>query len=79
MINCATYKGNSLLGTYIKGNGIKNAFIHREGKHWQVLEGDAENLTGFLAGEFKTKREAKKLKEEINSLISNWRELPDHE
>lgn len=70
MINCTTYKGNSLLGKYIEGNGIKSAFVWREGKgHWQVLEGDAKKLTGFLAGEFKTKREAEKLKEEINSLI----------
>lgn len=58
------------MGKYIEGNGIKSAFVWREGKgHWQVLEGDAKKLTGFLAGEFKTKREAEKLKEEINSLI----------
>ncbi len=70
MINCTTFKNNPLLGRFIEGNGIKNAFVWREGKgRWQVLEGDAENLTGFLAGEFKTKKEAKELKEEINSLI----------
>jgi hypothetical protein len=70
MINCTTFKGNALLRTFVEGNGIKSAFVWREGKrHWQVFEGDAEKLTGFLAGEFKTKREAEELKQEINNLI----------
>lgn len=68
-INCTSFSGG-MLKRYIEGNGIEGAFVWREGpRHWRVLEGKPSEKTGFLAGEFKTKREAKSLAEKINCLI----------
>jgi len=69
MINSTSFSG-PLLKRYLELNGIRDAYVWRESaRHWQVMEGNAENLTGFLAGEFRTKREAENLKDKINKLI----------
>ncbi len=70
-MNATIYSNNpSLLKKYLKGNGIINAFVWKEGRgEWQVLEGKSAELTGFVAETFKTKREAVKLRDEINFLI----------
>lgn len=52
--------GSALLKAYIQANGIKAAFVFKEGnQQWQVYIGDAVARTGFKECEpFKTKRDA---------------------
>ena len=52
--------GSATLKAYIQANGIKSAFVFKEGHQvWQVYAGDAVARTGFKDGApFKTKRDA---------------------
>ena len=71
MINTTTFKDANMRAAFVRMNGIKSAFVWKEGeRHYQVLEGDAQALTGFLAGEFTTRREAIALRDKINALLS---------
>ncbi len=68
-INALSFSGG-LLKTYLEGNGIKGAFVWREGpREWEVLEGNPEEKTGFHAATFTTRREANALRDKINEHI----------
>lgn len=70
-MNITLYKNSpEIAKVYIKSNGIVDAFVWKEGDdEWQVLEGDSGEKMGFVAATFKTKKDAVKLRDEINSLI----------
>jgi hypothetical protein len=72
-MNIFAYKDNrGLLKKYIELNGIKNAFVWKEGnRHYQVLVGDSETQIGFVDFESKTFREAKKKCFKANELIKS--------
>lgn len=69
-ISTLTFHDDGMAKRYLEVNAIKGAFVWKEGpRHWQVLEGKPAELTGFVCGEFKTKRAAKEKCNKINERI----------
>lgn len=66
-------KGSPMLKAYIDLNGIKSAFVFKEGERvWQVYAGDAAKLIGYKEGEpFRTKRDALEHASKVNALIES--------
>lgn len=65
--------GSAMLKAHIVANGIKSAFVFKEGHQvWQVYAGDAVARTGFKDGEpFKTKRDALLHASKVNRQIES--------
>lgn len=60
-----------LAALYLLQNGIEGAFAWKEDtRHYQVLEGKPEELTGFVAAEFALAREASAYADAINERIA---------
>jgi hypothetical protein len=76
-INILTMGNLLMSGAYLRGNpSIKAAFVYRQdARCWQVLEGNPDELTGFVAGEFPTKRQASEYCASINERIANARQF----
>lgn len=64
--------GSPMLRSYIKLNGIKEAFYFKtDNREYTVYIGNAVTLIGFESGKFRTMREAVAECEEINRLIQS--------
>lgn len=74
-ISLLCYYDDNMAKRYLEMNGIKGAFVHKEGpRHYQVLEGNPSELTGFACGDFRTKRAAKEKVDKINARIKELSE-----
>jgi hypothetical protein len=69
-INATIYDNSpAMLAKYLEANGIKGAFVEKDGREFVTYEGDPEERCGFVAGRFTLLREAKALASKINDLI----------
>ena len=69
-ISTLSYFSDAMAKTHLEYNGIKGAFVWKEGpRHYQVLEGNPQDLTGFVCGDFRTKKAAKEKCDKINERI----------
>lgn len=69
-ISLLSYFSDGIAKRYIEVNNIKGAFVHKQGpRHYQVLEGNPQDLTGFVCGDFRTKKAAKEKCDKINNRI----------
>lgn len=69
-ISTLSYFSDAMAKRYLECNAIKGAFVYKEGpRHYQVLEGNPEELAGFVCGDFKTKKAAKEKCDKINERI----------
>jgi len=73
-INTLSFGNDFLAKRFVESNGIKNAFIYKEpcnptNRRWQVLEGNESTLSGWTAGEFRTKKAAKMFCDKLNEKI----------
>lgn len=71
-ISLLCYHDDGMAKRYLEMNTIKGAFVWKEGpRHYQVLEGNPQDLTGFVCGEFRTKKAAKEKADKINERIKS--------
>ena len=70
-INATTYENNpAMLAKYLEANGIKGAFVEKDGREFVTYEGSPDERCGFVAGRFTLQREAKALASKINELLA---------
>lgn len=71
-ISLLCYYDDNMAKRYLEMNAIKGAFVWKEGpRHYQVLEGNPSEYTGFVCGEFRTKKAAKEKADKINERINS--------
>ena len=69
-LSTLSYFSDDMAKRYLECNAIKGAFVWKEGsRHYQVLEGNPQDLTGFVCGDFRTRKAAKEKCDKINARI----------